>query len=52
MVSGNPGCNNANVFELGFAFIKPIGIIVGKKGAKNPGKKENIFKNIFKNRNY
>ena len=52
MVFGNPGCNNTNVFESGFAFIKLIEIIIGEKGAKNLGKRENIFKNIFENGNY
>ena len=52
MVFGNPGYNNTNIFESGSASIKPIGIIIGKKGAKNPGKGENIFKNTFKNRDY
>ena len=52
MVFGNPGCNNTNIFESQSVFIKPIKIIVEKKGAKNPGKGENIFENIFKNGNY
>ena len=52
MVFNNPGCNNTNIFESGFAFIKLIEIIVGEKGVKNSGKKENIFKNIFENKNY
>ena len=52
MVFGNPGYNNINVSKLGFAFIKPIKTMVGEKKAKNPGKGENIFENIFKNGDY
>ena len=52
MVFGNLSCNSANVFELESAFIKLIKIMVGEKGAKNPGKRENIFENIFENGNY
>jgi len=52
LVFGNPGCNNADAFESGFVFIKPIKIIVRKKGAKKLGKRENVFKNIFENKNY
>jgi len=52
LVFNNPGCNGADVFESESAFIKPIKIIVRKKGAKNLGKRENIFKNIFENKNY
>ena len=52
MVFNNFNCNSINISKSGSVFIKLIGIIIGKKEAKNPEKRENIFKNIFENGDY